>query len=272
MLSVGRLLVVDDHALVRESLLLLLAQRLPGVQLDEAGTLREALAQLAVAPDTGAVLLDLELPDSHGMQTLQTLRARAPRVPVVVLSAHDDAAQVQQALALGAVGFVSKSVDARSLLVRLEQAMHTLARWPQGLDPALRPPVVEGTDVAVAARTVPAPPAPLQAPLPGGRVPAPRLGHMATVTTAHVTAQVPAVEAAPVHGPADGPPVLALTERQRDVLRLLIDGLPDKLICRELALSHATVKTHLQALFRKLGVRSRAQAVQAVTRWRALSG
>jgi DNA-binding NarL/FixJ family response regulator len=66
--------------------------------------------------------------------------------------------------------------------------------------------------------------------------------------------------------------VLALTERQRDVLRLLIDGLPDKLICRELALSHATVKTHLQALFRKLGVRSRAQAVQAVTRWRALSG
>ncbi|MEK8025523.1 response regulator transcription factor [Pseudaquabacterium rugosum] len=267
MLSVGRLLVVDDHALVRESLLLLLAQRLPGVQLDEAGTLREALAQLAVAPDTGAVLLDLELPDSHGMQTLQTLRARAPRVPVVVLSAHDDAAQVQQALALGAVGFVSKSVDARSLLVRLEQAMHTLARWPQGLDPALRPPVVEGTDVAVAARTVPAPPAPLQAPLPGGRVPAPRLGHMATVTTA----QMP-TEAAPVHGPADGPPVLALTERQRDVLRLLIDGLPDKLICRELALSHATVKTHLQALFRKLGVRSRAQAVQAVTRWRALSG
>lgn len=263
MLSVGRLLVVDDHALVRESLLLLLAQRLPGVQLDEAGTLREALAQLAVAPDTGAVLLDLELPDSHGMQTLQTLRARAPRVPVVVLSAHDDAAQVQQALALGAVGFVSKSVDARSLLVRLEQAMHTLARWPQGLDPALRPPVVDGTDAAVAARTVPAPPAPL----PGGRVPAPRLGHMATVTTA----QMP-TEAAPVHGPADGPPVLALTERQRDVLRLLIDGLPDKLICRELALSHATVKTHLQALFRKLGVRSRAQAVQAVTRWRALSG
>lgn len=247
MLSLGRLLVVDDHALVRESLVLLLAQRLPGVRLDEAGTLREALAQLAVAPDTGAVLLDLELPDSQGLRTLQTLRERMPRVPVVVLSAHDDAARVRQALTLGAAGFVSKSVDARALLARLEQAMQSLARWPQGLDPALRV-VVRHADGDPGA---------------GGGRDAAADGHANAADAADAPAVAPDL---------DPPSGLELTERQRDVLRLLVDGLPDKLICRELALSHATVKTHLQALFRKLGVRTRTQAVLAVTRGRVARG
>ncbi len=62
----------------------------------------------------------------------------------------------------------------------------------------------------------------------------------------------------------DGP--VDLSPRQRDVLRLLIEGKPNKTICRELALSESTVKTHLAAIFRKLEVESRTQAVLAAAR------
>jgi DNA-binding NarL/FixJ family response regulator len=61
--------------------------------------------------------------------------------------------------------------------------------------------------------------------------------------------------------------VAGLTPRQRDVLRLLIEGKPNKLICRELALSESTVKTHLAAIFRRLGANSRTQAVVAAARF-----
>ena len=57
-----------------------------------------------------------------------------------------------------------------------------------------------------------------------------------------------------------------LTPRQREVLRLLIDGKTNKLICRELALSESTVKTHLASIFRRLGATSRTQAVVAAAR------
>jgi DNA-binding NarL/FixJ family response regulator len=68
---------------------------------------------------------------------------------------------------------------------------------------------------------------------------------------------------------ADAPPAeaaLGLSPRQLDVLRLLIDGKPNKVICRELELSESTVKTHLAAIFRRLDVNSRTQAVVAAAR------
>jgi DNA-binding NarL/FixJ family response regulator len=57
-----------------------------------------------------------------------------------------------------------------------------------------------------------------------------------------------------------------MSPRQRDVLRLLVEGRTNKQICRELGLSESTVKTHLEAIFRKLGVVSRTQAVLAAAR------
>lgn len=73
-------------------------------------------------------------------------------------------------------------------------------------------------------------------------------------------------EAADPADPADPESLLGLSERQLDVLRLLIEGKPNKDICRRLNLSESTVKTHLSAIFRKLRVNSRTQAVVAVAR------
>jgi DNA-binding NarL/FixJ family response regulator len=66
--------------------------------------------------------------------------------------------------------------------------------------------------------------------------------------------------------PADGPPAMNLTERQQEVLQLILDGLPNKLICRRLQLAEGTVKVHVSNVLRALGVRNRTQAVIAASR------
>lgn len=79
----------------------------------------------------------------------------------------------------------------------------------------------------------------------------------------------PRAEAAAVAldpAPPDADAVTGLTPRQTEVLRLLIEGKPNKLICRELELSESTVKTHLASIFRRLGASSRTQAVVAAAR------
>lgn len=201
-----KILLVEDHALMRECLSLLMTQRLPGVAWREAGTFNQALQVLTAEPDIDLVLLDLDLPDSRGMSTLVRWRQLSPRVPVVVLSASDDEAHVLAAIDHGAAGFMPKTVDSQQLARGLER-------------------VVAGEVVV-----------PLLADVRG------------------------------VAEPVGAAVALALSDRQLDVLRLLVEGRSNKDIGRELALSESTVKTHLQAVFRKLDVTSRTQAVLAVAR------
>ena len=92
--------------------------------------------------------------------------------------------------------------------------------------------------------------------LDGGACPAPTLP----------TPSPAAVDAEPEAATATADSLIDLTPRQHDVLRLLIEGKTNKLICRELALSESTVKTHLASIFRRLGATSRTQAVVAAAR------
>lgn len=201
-----KLLHVDDHALLRDALGILLSHTWPGLQVLHAGTLAEACKVADAHPDLRLVLVDLGLPDAQGLHSLQVLQAHAPQARHVVLSASDAPATVLAAIDAGAAGYVPKTADLARMKAALQQ-------------------VLDG----------------------GIHLPADLL-----LTETRTT------------GDASIQPIL--TTRQRDVLGLLVDGLPNKTISRKLSLSASTVKTHMEAIYRLLGVNSRAQAVVAAAR------
>lgn len=106
-----KILLADDHQLVRAGLVLVLKQMEDGVELVEAGTGREAIAQAGAHPDLDLVLMDLDLPDGSGLEALQAIHAKQASVPVVILSAMEDQAMVSRAMELGARGFIPKSAS-----------------------------------------------------------------------------------------------------------------------------------------------------------------
>src|SRR3982750_2756200 len=103
-----KILVVDDHALIRTALRGVLAQLDGGLTLLEASDCRSAFDLIEAQPDLDLVLLDLNLPGKHGLAALEELRTRYPALPVVVLSSANDRASVMQALDLGAMGYIPK--------------------------------------------------------------------------------------------------------------------------------------------------------------------
>src|SRR5947207_12021824 len=104
-----KILVVDDHALIREALASVLKELKPDASVLEAPDCRQAMQLVEANPDLNLILLDLTLPDRDGYSVLAELRERYPAVPVVVLSALQDRANVVKALDLGAQGYIPKS-------------------------------------------------------------------------------------------------------------------------------------------------------------------
>jgi len=135
-----RLLLVDDHALFREGLKLLLAGLDPQVRLMEAGDLVQAL-KLAGDADFDLILLDLKLPGPNGLDALGSLRGATDSVPIVVLSGEDDPAVVRAAIERGAMGFIPKSSTPEVLIQALRLV---LARG------VYLPPLALGARAAVA--------------------------------------------------------------------------------------------------------------------------
>jgi len=124
-------LVVDDHPMVRAGLRSMLSDGDVEVA-GEAGTGTEALARAeTLAP--GLVLLDMELPDMGGLEVLASLKARAPRVAVLVVSMHDDPALVRRAIEGGAAGYVLKGINRRELLA----AVRAVRDGESVVDPAV---------------------------------------------------------------------------------------------------------------------------------------
>ncbi len=200
-----RILLVDDHVVVRESLVLLLAHRMPELRIVEAASLMQAQLVLGSVAEIDLVLLDLDLPDSRGLATLAAVRAAAPAVPVVVLSTHDGGEWSSQAIAQGASSYIAKTARSGVLVEAVAQVIQGRVVVPESL--------------------------------------------CAAWAADEVAAQLQ-----------------QLSERQRDVLRLLVQGQSNKAIAAALDLSEATVKTHVQAVFRRLNVVNRTQAVLAAAR------
>jgi DNA-binding NarL/FixJ family response regulator len=210
-----KILLSDDHALIREAVRSVLQDLAPDASVLEASDGRRTVELIEQNPDIDLVLLDLNLPDHDGLALLGELRARHPAMSVVVLSAFQDQPTIRQVLRLGALGFIPKNTERDVMLG------------------ALRLVFAGGIYIPVEALDRP------------------------SLPTA-------------ANGKAQGdlrrrlPPGLALTERQIDVLALVMEGKSNKAISRHLDVAEHTVKNHVTAIFKALGVTNRTEAVIAV--------
>jgi two-component system, NarL family, response regulator DevR len=127
-----RILVVDDHEVVRQGLVALLDRR-PNFQVvAEAGTVEEALAQAHLhQPDI--VIMDVRLPDGSGVEACREIRADLPDTRVVMLTSFPDDEAVLSAIVAGAAGYLLKQIRARDLIAGLE----AVGRGESLLDPAV---------------------------------------------------------------------------------------------------------------------------------------
>lgn len=138
------ILIVEDHALVREGLTRIMRQvSEEPMTLHEAGSVDEAQSVLEAQPDIDLVTLDLALPGVDGLTWLAVQRKRFPTVPFVVVSAYDDEATVRRVMRAGASGFVSKSYSADDMLKALRQVLNGEVIQPFSAPTAL------GVDVPV---------------------------------------------------------------------------------------------------------------------------
>ena len=127
-----RILVVDDHEVVRQGLVALLDRR-PNFQVvAEAGTVEEALAQ-AHQHEPDIVIMDVRLPDGSGIEACREIRAELPDTRIVMLTSFPDEEAVLSAIVAGAAGYLLKQIRARDLIAGLE----AVGRGESLLDPAV---------------------------------------------------------------------------------------------------------------------------------------
>ncbi|MBX3643809.1 MAG: response regulator transcription factor [Rubrivivax sp.] len=224
-----KVLLVDDHPLILSALQTVIKGLGDDVSVLGAGSAAEARAALQKDADFDLVLLDLSLGDADGFEVLTEMRATYPSLPVVVVSASDRTSDVIRAIDLGAMGFVPKRSSNDQLFEALRMVMSG------GL---YVPPMMLGLDAP---------------PVEGDTVPD-------VMRPLGAASSQPSYQKAPLSLESVG-----LTPRQSDVLALLLQGKPNKLIARELNVSVETVKDHVAAVLRALGVSSRTQAVLAVS-------
>ena len=233
-----KVLLIDDHPLILSALQSVIEGLGTDTTVVGVGSARAARETLKADADFDFVLLDLHLGDADGFDVLLEFRAAYPALPVVVVSASDRSSDVIRAIDAGAMGFVPKRASNETLFEALNTVMTGAIYIPpmvMGLESLA--PKAEGDTVPSVLRVV--------------RENAQDSGFQ--------TAAVPLAE-------------LGLTPRQTDVLGLLLKGLPNKLIARELNLSVETVKDHVAAVLRTLGVSSRTQAVLAVSQMAGQGG
>ena len=205
------ILIVDDHPLFRHALIQAVRYSLPQAQISETAAVNEFYERLENGPEPDLVLLDLNLPGASGFSALVHVRAQYPSLPIIVVSAHEDASIIQRTIAHGAMGYIPKSAH------------------PSHIGEAIRQ-VLEG-DIWL-------PP----------NLPAANMNF--DPRAADETALAERIQ--------------SLTPQQFRVLMMVAEGLLNKQIAYELEVSEATIKAHVTAIFRKLGVQNRTQAVLAI--------
>lgn len=127
-----KVLIVDDHEVVRDGVRKLLEEHDAAISCGEAGTPEEALG-LALAGEWDAVVLDLSFAGKGGLEILKELKQARPRLPVLVLTMHSEEQYARRAFKAGAAGFITKD----SPRAELSKAIHKVMEGGKYLSPAL---------------------------------------------------------------------------------------------------------------------------------------
>jgi NarL family two-component system response regulator LiaR len=196
-----RVLLVDDHDMVRRGLAVFLSAFDDLELVGEAVNGTEALDKCAeLQPDV--ILMDLMMPEMDGVAATHAIRRNYPATQVIALTSFHEDKLVESALKAGAIGYLFKNVSIDELAAAIRAA----------------------------------------------RVGRPTLAPEAAQVLINTTTQPP-------------PPGHDLTQREREVLSLLVDGLNNPEIAKQLSVSRSTIKTHVSHILTKLGVTSRLEAV-----------
>lgn len=210
-MSAIRVLIVDDHALLREGLRALLKTAGDIEVVGEAVDGQQAIAAcLEVDPDV--VLMDVAMPGLGGLEASLEIRRRQPRIRVLVLTQYDDREYVARFLKAGVAGYVLKRAAASDLI----SAIRSVHRGGLVLDPGV-------------ARDA--------------------LG-----------------EAGPTHADPDRDPYETLTDREKQVLRLVAEGRSSKEVAESLGIAVKTAMSHREHLMEKLGLHNRTDLVRFALR------
>jgi NarL family two-component system response regulator LiaR len=197
-----RVLLVDDHAVVRSGLSKFLMVNNDMEMAGEAADGSEAI-QMVAAYHPDVILMDLLMPGMDGISATREIHQRYPQVKIIALTSFSEQNMVQGALLAGAIGYLQKNVTA----VELANAI--------------------------------------------------RSAYVGRMTLSSEAAQALAHSATQAILPGN-----ELTERERDVLRCMVQGMNNHEIAKQLIISLGTVKFHISNIFQKLGVSSRVEAVK----------
>lgn len=204
-----RIVIVDDHPLMRKGLVQLFALQEDMQVVGEAANGADALP-LVAAEKPDLVVLDLNMAGMNGVETLKALRDAGCTARIVMHTVSDNHEDVSRALRAGADGYLLKDMEPESLVDAVHEIMDGQVTVSMQLTSAM----------ARALRGNEQPPADMD----------------------------------------------ALTDRERQILRLIAEGHSNKLIGRKLDIAEATVKVHVKHLLKKLGMRSRVEAAIWVVR------
>ena len=206
-----KILIVDDHTLVRRGVAAVVREFFADAEVTEAANADDAVERLK-EDQFDVALLDVMMPGPDGLELLKDIKAAWPKVHVIMLTSYDHSTYVKQALADGADGYMLKDSS------------------PEDLRQAISVAISGGGNV-LSARAI-------------------RSLFEAEQEQSHI------------NGDGQRRPD-KLTQRESDILSLLAEGRSNRDIAGTLFLSEKTVKAHLAAVFRKLGVTNRTQAAMA---------
>ncbi|MEO6687906.1 MAG: response regulator transcription factor [Dokdonella sp.] len=196
-------LIADDHPLFRDALKRAVLQALPDATLREADGVTSLHAVVDAHPDLELLLLDLHMPGATGFSALVHIRGQHPGLPIIVVSAHEEAAIIRRAIAHGASGYIPKSTSVETIVDAVRKVLDGDLWVPAAA--YMTESVLKPDEAGAAAR------------------------------------------------------VAVLTPQQFRVFNMIAEGLLNKQIAYDLGVSEATVKAHMTAIMRKLGVSNRTQ-------------